>query len=102
LRWRRQPHHGVSLRKTRLFEQFIYKNDHFAKTGSGQTWEKLRQKGVVRTSLTLRLPHDDQPHLERFARRDDVRVAMLQENGTLLEFLLCLSRACLGKMIISM
>jgi hypothetical protein len=23
--------------KTRIFEPFVYKNDHFAKTGSGQT-----------------------------------------------------------------
>jgi hypothetical protein len=28
----------------RPFEQFIYKNDHFAKTGSGRTLEKLRKK----------------------------------------------------------
>jgi len=33
--------------KKALFEQFIYKNDQFAKTGSGQTQEKLRKKGVV-------------------------------------------------------
>eukprot|EP01046_Picozoa_sp_COSAG06_P049710 COSAG06_NODE_7710_length_2403_cov_93.648003_3_plen_69_part_00 len=26
------------VRKTPLFEPFIYKNDHFTKTGSGQTW----------------------------------------------------------------
>jgi hypothetical protein len=25
------------VRKTPLFEPFIYKNDHFTKTGSGQT-----------------------------------------------------------------
>jgi hypothetical protein len=27
----------VSVRKTALFVHFLYKNDHFAKTGSGQT-----------------------------------------------------------------
>jgi hypothetical protein len=31
------PKTAVRKRKTPLFEQFIYKNDHFTKTGSGQT-----------------------------------------------------------------
>jgi hypothetical protein len=36
-----------SVRSTHLFcHHFILKNDHFAKTGSGQTWENLREKGV--------------------------------------------------------
>jgi len=30
--------------KNARVEQFLYKNDHFAKTGSGQTLEKLRKK----------------------------------------------------------
>jgi hypothetical protein len=30
--------------KTGIFEPFIYRNDHFAKTGSGQTWGKLKKK----------------------------------------------------------
>jgi hypothetical protein len=28
---------GALVRKTALFVHFLYKNDHFAKTGSGQT-----------------------------------------------------------------
>ena len=37
--------HGA-VRKTALFlEQCYHKNDHFAKTGSGQTYEKLRTNG---------------------------------------------------------
>jgi hypothetical protein len=28
---------SAPVRKTPLFEQFVYKNDHFTKTGSGQT-----------------------------------------------------------------
>jgi hypothetical protein len=35
----------ISAAKNAPFEQFIYKNDHFAKRGSGQTQEKLRKKG---------------------------------------------------------
>jgi hypothetical protein len=35
--------------KTAIFEQYIYENDHFAKTGSGQTWVKLKKSGVFRT-----------------------------------------------------
>jgi hypothetical protein len=30
--------------KNGLFEPFIYKNDHFTKTGSGQTWGKLQKR----------------------------------------------------------
>jgi hypothetical protein len=32
--------------KTPLFAPFAYKNDHFAKTGSGQTWGKLKKDAV--------------------------------------------------------
>jgi hypothetical protein len=37
------------LRKTAFFEPFIYKNDHFAETGSGQTWGNSKKDGVFRT-----------------------------------------------------
>jgi hypothetical protein len=30
--------------KNGLFEPFIYKNEHFTKTGSGQTWGKLKKE----------------------------------------------------------
>ena len=33
----------LPVSKNGLFEPFIYKNDLFAKTGSGQTWEKLQK-----------------------------------------------------------
>jgi hypothetical protein len=32
------------VRKTPLFAPFVYKNDRFTKTGSGQTLEKLRKE----------------------------------------------------------
>jgi hypothetical protein len=32
-----KEYNRTKVNKTRLFEPFIYKNDHFAKTGSGQT-----------------------------------------------------------------
>ena len=32
--------------KNACFAPFYTKNDHFAKTGSGQTWGKLEQRGV--------------------------------------------------------
>ena len=36
---------AAAVRKTPLFlRTFLYKNDHFAKTGSGQTWGKLRKE----------------------------------------------------------
>jgi hypothetical protein len=34
----------VLVRKTPLFAPFVYKNDHFTKTGSGQTWGKHSKK----------------------------------------------------------
>jgi hypothetical protein len=34
-----------AVRKT-TFGAIYTKNDHFTKTGSGQTWERLREKGV--------------------------------------------------------
>jgi hypothetical protein len=37
-----QPEIGV--RKTFFCPMFMLKPDHFAKTGSGQTWQKLRKK----------------------------------------------------------
>jgi hypothetical protein len=37
------------VRKTPLFEPFIYKNDLFTKTGSGQTWGKLQTSPFCRT-----------------------------------------------------
>ena len=40
--------------KNASFEQFVYKADHFTKTGSGQTWEKLRKE--VRISQVPALP----------------------------------------------
>jgi hypothetical protein len=33
--------HVPTPAKNGIFEPFIYKNDHFAKTGSGQTYGKL-------------------------------------------------------------
>ena len=36
------PSHSPA--KNGIFEPFIYKNDHFAKTGSGQTWGKLKKR----------------------------------------------------------
>ena len=66
-----------------LFGQFIYKNAHFAKTGSGQTWEKLRKKGsVFRTSSSHRqLVYARAPYGKK----------------KLFQLFLCLSRAGLGK-----
>ena len=39
-----EPNRWVQVRKRRLFVPFLYQNDHFAKTGSGQTWGKHTQK----------------------------------------------------------
>jgi hypothetical protein len=37
-----------AVRKTTFFESFsLYQNDHFTKTGSGETQEKLRQQSVL-------------------------------------------------------
>jgi Ca2+-binding EF-hand superfamily protein len=36
------------------FEQSMYENDHFTKTGSGQTWEKLRSE--------VRFPQAERAH----------------------------------------
>jgi hypothetical protein len=33
--------------KNGIFEQFMYKYDHFAKTGSGQTWGKRNKRWPV-------------------------------------------------------
>jgi hypothetical protein len=33
--------------KMMIFEPFIYKNEHFTKTGSGQTWGKLKKSATV-------------------------------------------------------
>jgi hypothetical protein len=38
--------------KSGLFEPFIYKNEHFTKTGSGQTWGKLHKKTVFPQGVT--------------------------------------------------
>jgi hypothetical protein len=50
----------ISAAKNAPFEQFTYKNDHFAKTGSGQTQEKLskkgREKGLFRTDIRAARP----------------------------------------------
>jgi hypothetical protein len=35
--------------KNAIFAQFMYQNDRFAKTGSGQTWEKHTKSGLFRT-----------------------------------------------------
>eukprot|EP01046_Picozoa_sp_COSAG06_P064453 COSAG06_NODE_15411_length_1072_cov_2.113052_1_plen_61_part_10 len=34
------------VRKTPFLASFLYKNDHFTKTGSGQTQEKVEKMGV--------------------------------------------------------
>jgi hypothetical protein len=34
-----------------LFEPFVYKNDHFTKTGSGQTQGKLKKEGGLCRAL---------------------------------------------------
>jgi hypothetical protein len=41
--------------KHALLEQFMYINDQFAKTGSGQTEEKLRKKGCYSHRLRILL-----------------------------------------------
>jgi hypothetical protein len=39
-----------------IFEPFIYKNDHFAKTGSGQTYRENSKKDAgFRTQVSLRI-----------------------------------------------
>ena len=54
--------------------------------------EREDDRGAVGVAgATLRL---------RRAGGDIIRADVLQENGTLFEFSLCLSRACLGKMIV--
>jgi hypothetical protein len=35
---------AVVVRKTPLFAPFMYKNDHFTKTGSGQTKGELKKE----------------------------------------------------------
>jgi hypothetical protein len=40
--------------KNGIFEPFVYKNDPFAKTGSGQTQGKLKKDAVFRTGLLRR------------------------------------------------
>jgi hypothetical protein len=40
------PDTELLVRKMPLFAPFVYENDHFTKTGSGQTWEKLRQVAI--------------------------------------------------------
>ena len=44
---------GIQVSKNGLFEPFIYKNDHFAKTGSGQTQGKQHSKKERRFSHRL-------------------------------------------------
>jgi hypothetical protein len=67
--------------------------------GVGQVAPRVAQKGVASALADLLLPRSrilvarnvhDRPHIE-FA---------LRKNGLFLEFSLCLSRACLGKMIV--
>jgi hypothetical protein len=36
----------MMVRKTHLLAPFLSKNDHFTKTGSGQTYGKLKKPGV--------------------------------------------------------
>ena len=40
-----------AVREMPLFEPFVYKNDHFTKTGSGQTQGKLKQEGGLCRAL---------------------------------------------------
>jgi hypothetical protein len=42
-------------KKNTFFAQFNAKNDNFTKTGSGQTWETLREKGVFPQAKPLGL-----------------------------------------------
>jgi hypothetical protein len=37
-----------TVRENGIFEPFIYKNEHFAKTGSGQTLGKLKKGPFLR------------------------------------------------------
>ena len=49
LRWPDGSHsrwHLIQVRKRRSFGPFMLKCHHFAKTGSEQTWEKLRKRAV--------------------------------------------------------
>jgi hypothetical protein len=71
--------------KNGIFEPFIDRNDHFAKTGSGQTSGKLKKREDVFRTTQLR----DHWGVQQ----------VLRENGTFFEFFLCSSRACLGKIM---
>jgi hypothetical protein len=56
-------------KETRLFAMpFVYKNDHFAKTGSGQTEGKHSKKDAFLQETMDRMGEDPEENLEMAAR----------------------------------
>ena len=65
-----------AVSKNGLFEPFLYKNEHFAKTGSGQTQGKLPKDAVFRRTVVREHPGAVRPSslaLHRVARLRSLR-----------------------------
>jgi hypothetical protein len=75
----------------RIFEPFIYKNEHFAKTGSGQTWCAAAEHGNASFCATFSMKHNRLPrqaqdrqkgcwkHRKRFSAQAFVVVGSVKE-----------------------